>query len=232
MVSLAPLLILATALLLGLGHSLDADHVVAVSAILCKCTNLRKSLVSATAWGTGHSITLLFAGLLILVLSVSIPEKILNLFDAGAGAMLIVLGALIWRPIIIQSIRASQHKNETVTGNHVHIEASSDSHSLNHVHKSIFTGALQGLGGTAALMLVTLAAVNSIELGVVFITIFCLGVIAGMILISLGISSVLKYTASHLERVHEKIMMLTGSISIGFGLFLILQVVLGLHIYS
>jgi cytochrome c biogenesis protein CcdA len=237
MVNAAALLIIATGLMLGLGHSLDPDHIVAVSTILCKCTSLRKSIVAATAWGAGHSITVLVVGLLVLALSVSIPESILRLFDAAAGAMLLVLGAILLRPIIAQKIHMRHHHlGEPSIGAHSHLYGSSHNHSHDHthshVHKSALTGALQGLAGSAALMLVTLTTVSSVPLGLAFIAVFGVGVILGMVCISLAISSVLRYTAARLEKVHEIISIVTGSISIGFGLFLILQVVLSLHIYS
>jgi high-affinity nickel permease len=239
MVNAASLLIIATGLMLGLGHSLDPDHIVAVSTILCKCTSLRKSIVSATAWGAGHSVTVLVVGLLVLALSVSIPESILRLFDAAAGALLLVLGALLLRPIIAQKIHMRLHAGEPSVGAHSHSEEDSSHnhdhghiHSHSHVHKSAFTGAVQGLAGSAALMLVTLTTVSSVPLGLAFIAVFGAGVILGMVCISLAISSILRYTAARLEKVHELISIVTGSISIGFGLFLILQVVLDLHLYS
>ena len=241
MVNAAALLIIATGLMLGLGHSLDPDHIVAVSTILCKCTSFRKSIVSATAWGAGHSATVLVVGLLVLALSVSIPESILRLFDAAAGALLLVLGAFLLRPLIAQKIHTSNHTGEPSVGAHSHSHSEEDSshnhdhghiHSHSHVHKSAFTGAVQGLAGSAALMLVTLTTVSSVPLGLAFIAVFGVGVILGMICISLAISSILRYTAARLEKVHELISIVTGSISIGFGLFLILQVVLDLHLYS
>jgi ABC-type nickel/cobalt efflux system permease component RcnA len=234
MVDLASMLIIATAFMLGLGHSLDPDHIVAVSTILCKCTSLRKSVVSATAWGAGHSVTVLLIGLLVLALRISIPDSVVQLFELAAGAMLVVLGALLLRPIIAQRIHTHHHRNASGDSSQTHSHLKEDKkglvHSHNHVHKSVFTGILQGMAGSAALMLVTLTTVSSAELGLIFIGVFGVGVILGMVCIACVISSVLNYTATHLERVHEKISLLTGSISIGFGIFLIIQMALQLHI--
>jgi sulfite exporter TauE/SafE len=79
-------------------------------------------------------------------------------------------------------------------------------------------------------MLVTLTTANSFELGLIFILVFGAGVILGMVSIACLISSLLNYTAVHLEKVHEKIMAVTGTISIGFGIFIIIQVLLHYHI--
>ncbi len=233
---------MATGLLLGLGHSLDPDHVVAVSTILCKCTTLRKSVASAVAWGAGHTVTVLIVGILVLAVSVSIPESVLRMFDVAAGVLLVGLGAFLLRPIIVQKLHspsshglaASPRKHSHLRSHdgHLHVHSHGHENGHIHVHKSIFTGALQGLAGSAALMLVTLATVNSVELGLVFIALFGFGVILGMICVSCAISSVLKYTATRLENVREKISTITACISIGFGFFLILQVILNLHIYA
>ena len=91
-----------------------------------------------------------------------------------------------------------------------------DHHGHAHLHKSALTGALQGLGGSAALMLVTLSTVNSVEIGVVFIFLFGVGVILGMVGIACLVGSVMAYTASNLEKVHKIIKALTGSASIVF----------------
>jgi cytochrome c biogenesis protein CcdA len=243
MVDVASLLIVATAFILGLGHSLDPDHVVAVSTILCKCPNLRKSIASAAAWGAGHTATILLVGLLVLALRVSIPESIFQLFEIAAGAMLIVLGTLLLKPIIAQRIHMRKHKNNPSIRPHTHSHSHSRNHihligkhsheeekSNTHVHKSVFTGILQGMAGSAAVMLVTLTTVSSVEVGLIFLLVFGIGVILGMVCISCIISSVIKYTTTRLEGVHEKINMLTGSISIGFGIFLIIEMLIQLHI--
>lgn len=219
--------ILLTGFGLGLGHSLDPDHVVAVSTLLCNNKSLSKSITSATVWGVGHSAVLFVIGLLVLTLSVVIPQGVLNLFDCAAGVLLIVLGVLVVRPLIAERISSHQ-----ITGlEHTHLHSHSHSHSTDqrhehehshtHLHKSAVTGALQGLGGSAALMLVTLSTVNSVMIGTVFIFLFGVGVILGMVGIACLVGSVLAYTASNLERVHKIIKALTGSASIVFGIVII-----------
>ena len=70
-------------------------------------------------------------------------------------------------------------------------------------------------------MLVTLSTVNSVEVGAVFIFLFGVGVILGMVGIACLVGSVMAYTASNLEKVHKVISALTGSASIIFGLVII-----------
>jgi ABC-type nickel/cobalt efflux system permease component RcnA len=227
MVDVASILIVATAFVLGLGHSLDPDHVVAVSTLICKNTSLRKSVASATAWGAGHSAVLLVVGLLVLGLRVSIPESVVQLFELAAGIMLIALGILVLRPFLTHKLR---HRELQEANSQTSTSLDAPSHGHSHVHKSALTGVLQGLAGSAAIMLVTLTTVNSLELGLVFILVFGAGVILGMVSIACLISSLLNYTASRIEKVHEKIGAITGTISIGFGVFIITQILIQFHL--
>jgi sulfite exporter TauE/SafE len=90
------------------------------------------------------------------------------------------------------------------------------------LQKSAVTGAVQGLGGSAALMLVTVSTFNSILMGSIFIFLFGVGVIVGMVGIACLVGSVMAYTASNLEKVHKIIKAVTGSASIVFGIVIIL----------
>ncbi len=229
---LSIIFILFTRLGLGLAHSLDPDHVVAVSTLLCNNKSLRKSISSATVWGVGHSAVLFVIGLLFLTLSVVIPQSMLNLFDCAAGFLLITLGAFVLRPLIAEKINDNQIINDhTHSHPHSHPHSHSHDHAIeNHqehayLHKSAITGALQGLGGSAALMLVTVSTVNSVEVGAVFIFIFGVGVILGMVGIACLVGSVLAYTAANLEKGHKVIKVLTGSASIVFGIVIIVYAV-------
>jgi ABC-type nickel/cobalt efflux system permease component RcnA len=226
---LSIIFVLLTGLGLGLGHSLDPDHVVAVSTLLCNNKSLRKSITSATIWGVGHSAVLLVIGLLVLTLSVVIPQDILKLFDCAAGILLIILGLFVVRPLIAERIgppkittyeHAHSHSHPH-SHSHTHEHDHENEHSHTHLHKSAITGAVQGLGGSAALMLVTVSTVNSVMIGAAFIFLFGVGVILGMVGIACLVGSVIAYTASNLEKVHKLIKALTGSASIVFGIVII-----------
>jgi len=214
----ASILILLTGFALGFVHSFDPDHVVAVSTLLCNNTSLRKSIVSATAWGGGHSITLFLVGLLVLALRVVIPASVFTLFEFAGGVLLVILGILVVKPLI------HAHDNQNSTHTHLHVHSTDSGKGHTHLDRSAVTGVLQGLGGSAALMLVTLTTVSSAGLGLVFILFFGAGVILGMVGIACLISSLIAFTASRLEKVHKAIKAVTGSASIVFGVFIIVQV--------
>jgi len=223
---LSVILILLTGLTLGLGHSFDPDHIVAVSTLLCNSRSLRKSIASATEWGVGHSSVLFVAGFCVLILRVAIPESIINIFEFAAGVMLIVLGILVIRPFISDRIKTSQPggQPEELPAHDYNLTVSKEGHT--HIHKSVLAGVLQGLGGSAALMLVVLTTVNSVVTGLAFILFFGVGVILGMIGISCIVGSIIAYTASNLEKVHKIIKAVTGLVSIVVGIIIILYTVI------
>ena len=229
MVDFASVIIVATAFVLGLGHSLDPDHVIAVTTLLCNSTSLRKSVVSAGLWGTGHSAVLLVVGLLVLGLRVVIPESVVQLLELVAATMLIALGVLVIRPFLNHWRHTRENREKPEGHTHEHELANSHYHSHSHMHRSALTGVVQGLAGSAAIMLVTLTTVSSLELGIVFILVFGTGVILGMVGIACLISSLLNFTAARLEGMHEKIVAVTGMISIGFGVFILTQILLHFH---
>jgi high-affinity nickel permease len=221
----ASIVILLTGLGFGFAHSLDADHVVAITTLVCNNRSIRKSVASATVWGIGHSAVLFIVGLAVLILRVAIPESVVNIFEFAAAILLVALGIYVIRPLITERIHLHQHKAGIAhkhSHSHSHTPDTTGHHQL---HKSALTGVLQGLGGTAALMLVTLTTVSTVEMGILFIIIFGVGVIMGMVCISCLVGSVIAYTANRMEKVHKIIIAVTGSGSIAFGIGIIITII-------
>jgi sulfite exporter TauE/SafE len=220
------ILIILTGFGLGLGHSLDPDHIMAVSTLLSNNKSVRKSIISATVWGVGHSTALFLVGLCVLIFKIVIPDVAINLFEFLAGAMLVILGIFVVTPLIKGiSSNVRNFQGNTILA----LDETSDGDSKKehkHLHKSAVAGVLQGLGGSAALMLVTLTTVSSVTIGLIFILIFGFGVILGMIGVSCVVGTVIAYAASNLERVHKIIKAITGTGSIIFGMFIILDLII------
>jgi high-affinity nickel permease len=47
--------LLGIGFVLGLGHALDADHLVAVSALVSKHKSLKGGMIAGISWGLGHT---------------------------------------------------------------------------------------------------------------------------------------------------------------------------------
>jgi cytochrome c biogenesis protein CcdA len=69
-------------------------------------------------------------------------------------------------------------------------------------------------------MLVALTTVSSVELGLIFILVFGLGVIATMVCIAGLVGSIIAYTTANLEKVHRIIIAATGSTNIIIGVLI------------
>ncbi|HAJ01276.1 MAG TPA: urease accessory protein UreH, partial [Dehalococcoidia bacterium] len=80
---------LVLGILLGSKHSLDPDHVVAVSTIVSEYKNPLRSFWVGISWGLGHTTTLLIIGIVIIALRLTIPERMALLFEFAVGVMLV-----------------------------------------------------------------------------------------------------------------------------------------------
>src|SRR5262245_47678839 len=91
----APLGIMLLGLVTGLRHSLEADHVAAVSTIVAAdgSKKLSRAPLVGVLWGLGHTATLFATGLVVLLLAVSIPAELSRRLEFIVGIMLIYLGA-------------------------------------------------------------------------------------------------------------------------------------------
>lgn len=213
----APAGLLLLGLITGLRHSMEADHVAAVSTLVAGGQNrLRRAPLLGLLWGVGHTATLFVAGLIVLLLAISIPEKVSGRLEFGVGMMLIVLGATtltgfnagkFFRGILGRGVKHSHvHAHGDIGIVHSHDHDHHDEHR--HGHKSLIVGMIHGMAGSGALMLVVLSTINSVPLGLAYIAIFGAGSIASMAamsaLIGLPFSRaknyklnlVLKYTAA------------------------------------
>ncbi len=187
--------ILFLGLVIGLRHSMEADHVAAVSTIVAGTSKSKfRAPMLGALWGLGHTASLFVAGLVILLLAISIPQKVSNTLEFGVGIMLVFLGATT-----LTGFNAGKLlRGITGRGQHKHIHVHDDTgvmhshehdhHDHRHGHKSLLVGMVHGMAGSGALMLVVLSTINSVPLGLAYIAIFGAGSIASMAAMSTLIS--------------------------------------------
>lgn len=187
----APAGVLLLGLLIGLRHSMEADHVAAVSTMVASGTkSIKKASILGAVWGLGHTASLLIAGFIVLLLAVNIPQELSSKFEFGVGIMLVILAAatITGRSImqvikgIIKKERSHKHAHEH--GNFVHAHEHAHHGKHYHTHKSLIVGMVHGLAGSGALMVLILPTISSISLGLAYIGIFGAGSIIGMAAIS------------------------------------------------
>src|SRR6202050_671577 len=81
-------------LFLGMRHSTDPDHVVAVSTIVSRQGSVRSSAAIGLLWGLGHTLTIFFVGSAIIIFGVVIPPRLGLSMEFCVALMLILLGVL------------------------------------------------------------------------------------------------------------------------------------------
>ena len=81
-------------LFLGMRHSTDPDHVVAVSTIVSRQVSIRSSATIGLLWGLGHTLTIFLVGSAIIIFGVVIPPRLGLSMEFCVALMLILLGVL------------------------------------------------------------------------------------------------------------------------------------------
>ncbi|MGO4886985.1 hypothetical protein ACJ2A9_04435 [Anaerobacillus sp. MEB173] len=193
--------VLGFSLLLGLRHSLDADHVIAVSTIMTRTKSVFKAGMTGAVWGLGHSVMILAVGLLVLFFGISVPQHLELYFEWLVGLLLIYLGL---QAIITEYVNKKKSVNESVGVEHFH-------------RRSFFVGMIHGLAGSGALMLLMLTQVSNIGVGFTYLLLFGFGSIVGMFLVAMVIGVPFKAATTNL-RLQRLVISIVGLISIGFGI--------------
>src|SRR4051812_12935676 len=87
------LLALAVALLLGLRHATDPDHLTAVSTLVMSEDERgpRRAARLGLAWGLGHATTLFVVGLPLVVFGGALPDVVQRGLEVAVGVVIAAL---------------------------------------------------------------------------------------------------------------------------------------------
>ena len=230
-ITLSTASVLAFGFVLGLKHAVEVDHLAAVSTIVSERKSLLSSLLVGGLWGVGHTISLLVAGIFVIVLRVEIGERTALALEFLVGLMLVALGAnalrKLWRGGHIH-LHAHRHGGRAHVHPHIHgdePETDTDTHHGFRTNmRPLVVGMIHGLAGSAALMLLVLSTIQKPLVGLAYILVFGVGSIGGMMLMSALVSLPLYLTARRFTRANLMMRGLAGLFSLSFGLFVIYQI--------
>jgi len=211
--------VLVIGFVLGLQHATEADHLAAVSTIVSEKKNLFTASIVGGLWGVGHTISLFTVGLVVILLKFQISESLEAKLEACVGAMLILLGLNALRKLF-QASKVHVHSHEHDGHKHVHIHAHSKSAEESHHRlspRSIFIGMVHGLAGSAALMLLVVPTIKSESVALLYILIFGIGSIGGMMAMSFLIGLPFHFTAGRFDILNRGIRLIAGLFSLGLG---------------
>ena len=226
---------LVLGILLGSKHSLDPDHVVAVSTIVSEYKNPLRSFWVGISWGLGHTTTLLIIGIVIIALRLTIPERMALLFEFSVGVMLVCLGIQVIYSFRKKKVHQHVHGHEEEAHHHFHSHLKSPEHVPEHHNthgigkpflrrKSYVIGLVHGVAGSAALTLLVLASIESPIAGLAYILLFGLGSVLSMGIMTVIIGLPFVISAGRLPNLNRTIQFAVGSLSILFGGFLMYQI--------
>jgi len=212
--------VLVIGFVLGLQHATEADHLAAVSTIVSEKKNLFTASLVGGLWGVGHTISLFVVGLLVILLKFQISESVETKLEACVGAMLVLLGMNALRKLF-QASKVHVHSHEHDGHEHVHIHthgqegAESSHHKLS--PRSVVIGMVHGLAGSAALMLLVVPTISSTAVAMLYILIFGIGSIGGMMAMSFLIGLPFHFTAGRFEILNRSIRLVAGVFSLCLG---------------
>jgi high-affinity nickel-transport protein len=229
---------------LGMRHATDPDHVVAVATIVSQQRSIRRSAVIGIIWGIGHTLTIAVVGVAIILFRIAIPTRLGLGMEWSVGLMLILLGAANLLAFIrtvpervlaaeqeIHSGHAHSHGGPLHTHEHIHEARSLDwmdrtfgGMGAYQVLRPLVVGIVHGLAGSAAIALLVLATIPSASWGIVYLLIFGLGTIVGMMFITAAVAVPFAYTAQRVNSLNRNLRLASGVVSLIFGLFLVYHI--------
>jgi len=190
--------VLALGFLLGMRHATDPDHVVAVTTIVSQQRSLARAARTGVLWGIGHTATILLVGGAIIVLRVQldgIPPRVGLSLEFAVAVMLVVLGLL------------------TLAGGERRVADSTA--------RPLTVGFVHGLAGSAAVAtLPQVALIPDPPRAVGYLTVFGVGTIAGMLLVTASIAAPALFASRRFVGMNRTLRIASGVASIAFGLVL------------
>ena len=202
------LVVLGVALLLGLCHATDPDHLVAVSTLLATETDrpARRATRLGLAWGSGHAAALLVLGAPIVLFGAHLPARVEQVADVLVGCVIMALAVRLARRWRQGGFHVHEHAHGGIVHRHVHRHAGRAGHA--HAHRparsqaqAFGIGLLHGASGSAAVVLLLLATIGSRTAAVAALALFAAGTALSMAALSLGIGSALARRGARLRAV-------------------------------
>lgn len=224
--------ILTLGLLLGLQHAMEADHLAAVASLTARERSLGDAARQGTAWGLGHSLTLLLVGGGVLLIDGLIGERTALLLESVVGLMLILLGLDVLLRLWLKRVHFHIHSHDSETHIHAHAHAPGSRHEADPHHhrhakrlplRSLLVGMVHGMAGSAALIVFALGSVRSVWEGLAYIAVFGLGSVIGMTALAVVISLPLRWSARSLTWAHNGLTAVLGIFTLGLGMLILHQ---------
>ena len=236
-------------LVLGMRHSTDADHVVAISTIVTRQRNIRGAALIGILWGLGHAVTIFFVGCLIILWGVVIPARVGLSMEFSVALMLILLGVLNltgtmaklaarFAPSHVHSASLDQapgrdgfsfrrllQQKRAVRSEPARaaLRHALTSTGISNLLRPLAIGLVHGLAGSAAIALLVLSTIHTPLYAAFYLVIFGVGTMLGMICMTAAMALPLIYAGDRVPQVSRFLGVASGVVSVCFGMFLVYQ---------
>src|SRR3954468_11566224 len=178
--------ILTLGFLLGMRHATDADHVVAIAAIVSRQRMVKSAAWIGALWGAGHTLTIVAVGLPIVVFNWVVAPRVGLAMELGVGLMLILLGFRNLRSPAGDHSPTHAHDHEDVPLGR--LDRMFGGLGIYQAARPLVVGVVHGLAGPAAIALLVLTTIREPLWAMGYLVVFGLGTVAGMVAIPTAIA--------------------------------------------
>lgn len=214
-------LVVGVAVLLGLRHAGDPDHVAAVSTLVAGRRQRTGRLAArlGAAWGLGHGVSLFALGLPIVLYRAYLPQPVQQAAETAIGFL--IVGLAVW--LLVRWRRGIFHVH--LTDSSLQVAASGPAHAEAHAHaprtrsplQAFGIGVVHGVGGSAGVGILLLSAIADEALAVAALAVFAVSTAASMALLSGALGATLG--TRPLQRGFHRVAPLLGVASLAFGVW-------------
>jgi cytochrome c biogenesis protein CcdA len=198
------LVVLVVAILLGLRHATDPDHLAAVSTLISSGRERTKRAAArlGIAWGFGHATTLFVFGLPVVLYRAYLPEAVQEGAETAVGVLIVALA--VW--LLLRWHRGVFHP-------HSHQEPKAGRTAL----QAYAIGLVHGMGGTAGVGILLLSSIDDKTLAVTALGLFALFTAISMAVLSTGMGATL--AATRVRSSFHRVAPALGVSSMAFGIW-------------
>jgi high-affinity nickel-transport protein len=201
--------VIVVALVLGLRHATDPDHLAAVTTLLAsgKERAARSAARLGFVWGLGHATSLFAFGLPIVLYRAYLPESVQRGTETAVGVMIVLLAL-----VLLNRWRRDRF--------HVHVhehDGERHSHGARTPLQAYLIGVVHGIGGTAGVGVLLLASIPSHALAIVCLGVFAFFTAVSMSLLSSGFG--LTLSRPRVRRSFGRLAPALGVVSLVFGVW-------------
>jgi hypothetical protein len=166
------LIVLLVAVLLGLRHATDPDHIAAVTTLMASGREHARRRAAALGiwWGVGHAVTLVLFGVPILLFEAYLPDVVQRGAETAVAALIVYLA--------VRLLVRHRHR-------HAH------GHEVRRPLAAFGIGLVHGMGGSAGVGVLLLAAIPSTALAVSALVVLALFTAVSMTIVTTGFGATL-----------------------------------------